>query len=137
MSGKRQCHVAAAPVAGAAVPLFGTGPVSLRREAVVEEGSRVAFESAEIRPVRENDRCADEVSGPFLAVFLLAGIEQHEILASFRQRVIPVRGVEVSEMAWWIGEWRVTYAPLHLGEAGSPARQLQARRTKKRPSGEA
>src|SRR5260370_6759816 len=126
MSGKRQCHVAAAPVAGAAVPLFGTGPVSLRREAVVEEESRVAFESAEIRPVRENDRCADEVSGPFLAVFLLAGIEQHEILASFRQRVIPVRGVEVSEMARWIGEWRGTDAPLPLRDRRFRARSLGA-----------
>src|SRR2546421_11434143 len=133
MPDERQRHVTSAPIVTAAVPLFGTGAVALGREAVVEEEPRVALQRAESRAMREDDRRADEMARPFLAVFLLTRIEQHEVSADFRLRVVAVGRVEVGHMAGRVHISGIADTPAYVRDRDrARADQLDPRGTEER-----
>src|SRR5438477_12385106 len=75
---------------------------------------------------------------PFLAVFLFARVEQHEVITDFRLRVVPVGGVEVGHMVGRVHERRIPYAPAYVRDRDrSRADQLDLRRTEERHGKEA
>ena len=112
--GKR--HILAAPVVTATAPLLRAGPLGLGRLAVVEKEAGIAFERAEVGLVREDERGADEGAGPVGAALRLAGVEQDEVMAWLGRAVIPVGGVEITDLIWRAGVGNVADLPLHAGE---------------------
>src|SRR5689334_9585483 len=64
MPGEGQRHVQSAPVVPSTAPLLGPGSLGLRGLAVIEEETRITFQSAKERSVREDPRCTDKVTCP-------------------------------------------------------------------------
>ena len=124
MSRQRQRGIDAAPIVAAAAPLLGAGALRLRRLAVVEEEARVTLQRAQHRRVRKHDRGAHQLPRPVAAAFDGARIEQHQVLACLRVRMIRVAGVKIPHGIGWIPERCVTQLPLHVGD-GSVARPHQ------------
>src|SRR5436190_6879930 len=98
MANERKRHVLAAPIVAAAAPFFGASALGLRGLAVVEEKSRVTFESVENRAVGENPGRAHELTGPIATAFGFARVEQDEILARFRVWMIAISSVEIAHL---------------------------------------
>src|SRR6266852_8032024 len=69
MARKRQRHVLSPPIVAAAAPFLGAGAVSLRRETVVEEESRITLERVQRGAIRKSPGSAHEMTGPIAAAF--------------------------------------------------------------------
>src|SRR3989449_7777759 len=70
---------------------------------------------------------------PFLTVFLFARIEQNEVLADFRLRVVAVGGVEVGHMVGRVHIRGIAYTPAYVRDRDrSRADQLDPRGTEER-----
>jgi hypothetical protein len=128
MPDKRKRHVLPAPVVPAAAPFLGAGALRLRREAVIEIESRIAFQRVQVRAMREDPRGAHQMAGPIGASFGLARVQQEQVLARFRRRVIAIRGMEVPDVAGRIFVWHVTHRPANAGN-------VSASRTRRVPVG--
>src|SRR5207248_3121576 len=129
---KRQGHVSAAPIIAATAPFLCPRAVGLRGLAVVEKEARVPLKRVQHGPMRKYPRGADEIARPIAATFDLTRVEQDEILARFRFRMVAVGGVEISGMARRVFQRMITQVPLNAAQIGFPiAGQFDARRAEK------
>src|SRR2546430_14606447 len=70
---------------------------------------------------------------PFLTPLLFARVEQNEVLADFRLRVVAVGGVEVGHMVGRVHIRGIAYTPVYVRDRDrSRADQLDPRGTEKR-----
>ena len=114
MACKRQRHVAPAPVISASAPFLRARPLSLRRLAVVEEKSRVAFQRAQHRAVGKNPGRAHKIARPIAAAFRCARVEQPQVIAGLGIELIAIRRVKISNVIGRIGEWLMRDTPRHV-----------------------
>src|ERR1035441_402638 len=132
MPGEGQRHVLAAPIISAPAPFLGAGTLRLRRLAVVEEEPGIAFQRAEHRAVGEYPGSAHQMTGPIATAFGVARIEQDQILARLRVRMIAVGRVKVAYVRGGIPVRLVTQRPANLEGTLAGGSQLYAGRKEKR-----
>jgi sugar lactone lactonase YvrE len=105
---------------------------------LIEIEARIAFQRVQVRTMRKDPRGAHQLAGPIAASFSLARVQQEQVLARFRRRVIAISGMEVCDLTGRIFVWHVADRPANAGHIGSPSTdEFQAGRAKKRHREEA
>src|SRR5205085_11220789 len=93
-----QRHIQTAPVVSTAAPLLRPRPLSLRRQAVIEEEPRIALQRAQTGAVGEYPRCTHQMPRPCCAAFYSLCVQQGEVDPWFGHRMVTIGRMEICDM---------------------------------------
>src|SRR5438876_4913605 len=98
MTREGQAHISTSPVITSTSPFLRPSSLRLGRFAVVEDEARVAFQRVEHGVVGEDEGRADEGAGPVVRALEAARVEEDQVLAGLRRKMIAIGCMEIADM---------------------------------------